>query len=852
MLGLNDDPPPQPPAVPVDAISVDVGVGKTRTWRECVAPALLAAGLRGVLSVPRHQLGEEIVRDLASIRIAARVYRGRAADDPEQPGKKMCHDLERANLIEDALADVSTHACKDKDQICQFYGVCGYQRQRQERPDMWIVPHQLLFRRRPTFIPAPASVAIDESFCGAALHGFDNPRRVWLHELVDVREILITTNKLAYRDASKTADLMDTSSRVFRALALEENGRVRRAALISAEVTVDDVRQAYRLEWMRKRDPVVYPGMPIALVRKAVAQVELHNKQVANLARFWELALRTIEADVERSPWLWVRQQTPLPGPKKERTAPAIYMAWRDDIHESWAAPTLLMDATMSTEIVSQFFPTANVAGRIAAPMTYAGVRQIVDRAMTADMLIPVGAPDEHPNPTRRANVERVRRFIWVRANDVAPGRVLVVCQKGLELALRNGPLPRTVDIAHFNAITGLNAWKDVAVVIVIGRTEPSVREVERIAGVLFGAEVREVEPDEKGNIRYPWTLRGIRLRNGRGVQVRNPCHPDPRVETVRWAICEGELVQAIGRGRGVNRTDANPLRIDILTNVCLPIEVDEVTTWEKIQPSAIDVMCAHGAVPLGYRDMADAYSDLFQTRDAAKMAIRRENPEQVSIENLLYRKMFPVSAVAYRRIGSRGPAGKLLYDASQIDPLRWLTERLGEVVLLAPEDDEAEATGSGEHAVPTARGFVEHRIREGSGQPHEPVCAEVIRFDFGAPAAAEVSQFFPPWLPSLHIEIVPEFMVALPSGRSRWLASIDDSMRQVRDRAQEPGPDRTLRGERLPATVAAPSLPSYHAIVDEVTGGCYATKEDWLEATRRWIERCAGAGLGPGLAGGP
>ena len=195
-----------------------------------------------------------------------------------------------------------------------------------------------------------------------------------------------------------------------------------------------------------------------------------------------------------------------------------------------------------------------------------------------------------------------------------------------------------------------------------------------------------------------------------------------------------------------------------------------------------------------------------------------------------------------YRRRGARGPAVVLLYDPTRIDPKDWLTERLGEVVLLAPGDDEAEAPGSGEHAAPAARGFVEHRIRDGSGRPQEPACAEVVRFDFGGPAAAEVSQFIPPWLRSLYIEIAPEFMVQLPSGRSRRLASIDDFLRQVRGRAQEPGPDRTLPDEGFSATAALPSLPSFYAIVDEVTGGCYPTTEDWLEATRRWIERCAGA----------
>jgi len=124
-------------------------------------------------------------------------------------------------------------------------------------------------------------------------------------------------------------------------------------------------------------------------------------------------------------------------------------------------------------------------------------------------------------------------------------------------------------------------------------------------------------------------------VRDGRGIAVEGPYHPDPRVEAVRWAICEAGLVQAIGRGRGVNRTAGNPLRVDILTSVVAPIEVDEVTTWDRIQPGAAQVMRAAGAAPTSFADVAAAYPDLFRSADAARMALSREaqNPEQTPIE---------------------------------------------------------------------------------------------------------------------------------------------------------------------------------------------------------------------------
>ena len=37
------------------------------------------------------------------------------------------------------------------------------------------------------------------------------------------------------------------------------------------------------------------------------------------------------------------------------------------------------------------------------------------------------------------------------------------------------------------------------------------------------------------------------------GVPTRGDRHPDPLVEELRHHICEGGLIQALGRGRGVN-----------------------------------------------------------------------------------------------------------------------------------------------------------------------------------------------------------------------------------------------------------------------------------------------------------
>jgi hypothetical protein len=231
---------------------------------------------------------------------------------------------------------------------------------------------------------------------------------------------------------------------------------------------------------------------------------------------------------------------------------------------------------------------------------------------------------------------------------------------------------------------------------------------LKQTAMALFGREVTEVPPDGRGAIRFPQVERFLRMRGGGATPVKNPQHPDPLAEEVRWQITEAALVQAIGRGRGANRGPADPLAIDVVTRICLPLAVDETLTWDEMQPSRLQVMWARGAIPLSDRDMASCYPDLFVSEGAAKQALRREKGVQIPIDIYsigictpfyflpgaipLNGEIEPAAGAAaeeipgflligYRRSGSRGRPCRLLYDPERIsDPAAWLRERLGEV----------------------------------------------------------------------------------------------------------------------------------------------------------------------------
>jgi putative DNA primase/helicase len=88
--------------------------------------------------------------------------------------------------------------------------------------------------------------------------------------------------------------------------------------------------------------------------------------------------------------------------------------------------------------------------------------------------------------------------------------------------------------------------------------------------------------------------------------------------EAIRWQIAEGELVQAVGRARGVNRTAATPLSIDIMADVVLPITIDEVVPWEKVPAGAEVEMLVEGIALDSPSDMAKAWPKVWPTEEAA------------------------------------------------------------------------------------------------------------------------------------------------------------------------------------------------------------------------------------------
>ena len=127
--------------------------------------------------------------------------------------------------------------------------------------------------------------------------------------------------------------------------------------------------------------------------------------------------------------------------------------------------------------------------------------------------------------------------------------------------------------------------------------------------------------------------------------------HEDPKAELMRAAVCDDEVIQAIGRARGVNRTAANPLEVQVLADVALPLIHDSVVLWDSVKPNLIQRMLIAGLAVDSPADASALHPELFDTVVAADHAFRRAGFNRQNPIGTTYREM-AVKSAAYRRVG--------------------------------------------------------------------------------------------------------------------------------------------------------------------------------------------------------
>lgn len=715
---------------PVLALPVGVGLGKSTAAREMIARLIKSGALKGrtvVYAVPTHRLGAEQLDAFSALGVLAATWKGRDAPDPttDDPDRLMCLDPDAARDARLAGVSVQTGACRsqvgDRVFVCPHFSLCRYQKQRVDvvGAEVIIVAHDTLLYKRPDEIGDIGLVILDEAFWKSGLVGADKPVNITVDSLDPGRAGgLVCYDRAQREDVAATADLRAARAALAGAIERSDNGPLRLERLASAGVTEAMCRQAIALEYKRLRDAGVRPGQTPAERQRRIAAVRPEAgvpwAPPRRAATMWRLIGDAIVGGHDAAS---VSLET-RPTDDGAGTVRVLALRHRRDLAASWAegVPTLHLDATMSERLVAPFLPRAEFAPAVVARLPEAvQVRQVLSAPVTAHKLALSTRSREREKNTADGHVRRLAAYIAIRARAFAPGRVLVIAQKATEARLREAGLPDRVKLAHFGAIAGIDEWRDVRCLITVGRTAPAPRAVEMIGAAISG------RPIEANHGRwYDKSERRIAMPRGRTVAVAGDAHRDELAEAARWAICEAELVQAIGRARAVNRDEATPLQLDILCDVVLPLEVHEVLDWAAVAPTRLEEMALHGAALASPADAAKAFPHLWDSdRSAERDVALIVPPNPISPANGYKEDLIGKcggnasswdtkewTRVVYRPEGPGQQNRTGWFDLSLIpDPVAWLTERIGNLTmcLIDGVPDDADRAPSSESRVAAA-----------------------------------------------------------------------------------------------------------------------------------------------------
>lgn len=658
-------------AAPFHAFKVGLGLGKTE---QLIGQALDAvqAGRKVVLLTPRHDLNAEIekrIEDEAGKKGAAvrvEIWRGREAMRPDYPGEPMCEQLELVREAQWVMADVKETVCK----ICPMRDGCPYLAQGEKQAEIWIAAHELMFTEMPAAMKGAGLLLIDEGFTLKAITGTNPLEPVAIS--LDALDIVphVPKDVKGEKRVDLEAELMPLRHKLIEAMRNSGEGWISRQALIDAGLTAELAAQAYGLEWKAKVDVDVSDGTTMPGLRAALKAAAV-NREIVRRGTMWR-GIEAVLADesASKSGRIRIETQETKFGPVQVARIFGL-----KQIRQDWKTlPTINADATMDIDLLRHLVPHADRRAEIEAQTPHLRVRQVIGKTFGKRAI-------EH-DAKLQIQVETFARLEAMKSG----GDVLLITNKAVQGEIekraresQGRALPPFLKLAHFNDLAGSDQWREVSAAVIVGRPMPRPAEVELMAGILTGRAIEQTVPEGDW---FPAATVTLAARSGQAVTVEADRHPDAMAERIRAAVCERELLQAIGRVRGVNRTAANPVEVILLGNVPVPgLVPDQLEQWAA--PDADQRAFADTGVWLS--SAADQARVAGLSPKALQKARQRQDQKETGpYKGYLYEIVSICSGlrrVAYRRLAERNGEHEAAFDPRLVGDIKaWLAERLGPV----------------------------------------------------------------------------------------------------------------------------------------------------------------------------
>lgn len=677
-------------------IRVSVGGGKTK---EAIASMVGAIGhMREALgdvvpsvvyAVPTHRLGAELIRRIEAeaaaqgINVSVRIWRGREAIEPES-GEQMCLNIKAVKAAEKAMLKPQTEVCQSKRGECPFFSTCKYQAQRKASANVWLVPHASLFHERPQAIGRPSLLIVDESIWQSSLRGFGAQKTVvGLATLKRAPKVVLTEGVAGVTaDPFNSAELHRMRQLLLTALQNSEKGPLKISTLLDVGVTAELCRKAGALEWKRLAGGGLRPGMDAMTFINRAETLAKEQGDISRLAVMWKLLAEAIDSGNSTSGRLSFEVVNDGAGSEHE----ALVMRWAVPMAAGWNAPTLHVDATLRPDLLKHLFPRLRLAADIKVETPHQRTVAVVGKAFS------------HRALTEEADVLKMWRAVLLRARLTAGETLVVVPKRAEDIIRAKEAIPAHVHLLHHNGTAGLDSFGQVNRLIVVGRTLPPPAMVSAMTAAITGEVVAELGTADGW---YKVEMATVRARDGSAVTLPRERHLPGIPEEIRASVCADQLIQAMGRGRGVRRTADTPLEVEVWGDCEPPVEVDAFHLFEA--PSKDEQAMAAGLWVEAAKDVASLHPSL-GSENAIKTARKRlgsnsnkdtywnmtptsreagDGEEMTALAQHFLRSGPHLRLAAYRKAGPGMRPGVAIWDARVYpDPKAALVAAVGELAV--------------------------------------------------------------------------------------------------------------------------------------------------------------------------
>ncbi len=203
--------------------------------------------------------------------ISVEIYRGYTQPDSLAPEHKMCRNLPAYRVACDLGVRIRKAVCdrrSDDDPLdrhrCDLFDHCGHERQRELKPDVWILTHATLLYERPDFIAELDGLVIDEKFFDKTIGktqsdsdddeksqpNTDGKKDIGKPQTINVVVLRDSRVEKIYSDEEHDF-LVLMRHRLFDAVRSNDDGFLSSRAVNDAGISADDAKRAAQLEQRR-------------------------------------------------------------------------------------------------------------------------------------------------------------------------------------------------------------------------------------------------------------------------------------------------------------------------------------------------------------------------------------------------------------------------------------------------------------------------------------------------------------------------------------------------------------------------------------------------------------------------